>query len=140
MVIGKEMKRDFTSLSPFLLLRAWHAPLPKIKGAIVFLILHMLQLDPSGIQQINCQQNQSSTFFEQARTNEHMDIWTYGHSQTGPPFQDLTSGWIQPESDKNSFALICSLLLHPPFSCSLAFLFLLLPPTPFCIFLHTAHN
>ncbi len=31
------------------------------------------------------------TFSEQARTN--------GHSQTGPAFRDLTSGWKQPESD-----------------------------------------
>ena len=59
----------------------------------------MFQLDPNGTQQENSQQNWSSTFSEQGRTNNK---GTKGQTQTGPAFQDLMSGWIQPESDNES--------------------------------------
>ncbi len=38
--------------------------------------------------------------------NEHMDIRTYGQTQAGPAFQDLMSGWIQPQSD-NDCMTVC---------------------------------
>ncbi len=40
-----------------------------------------------------------------SRTTGQLDNWTNGQmdirTNPGLPFQDLTSGWIQPESDNN---------------------------------------
>ncbi len=71
----------------------------------------MFQLDPNGTQQENSQQNWSSTFSKQGRTNGQADKGTNTkhQTQTGPPFQDLMSGWIQPESDNyNQSVLLVS--------------------------------
>ncbi len=76
------------------------------RGVPFSLILNMLQLGPNGRQQKNSQQNWSSTFSVQGRTNGQSDKVTKWQrdkvtnpNRTGPPFQDLMSGWIQPESD-----------------------------------------
>ncbi len=48
----------------------------------------MFQLDPNGTQQENSQQNWSSEFSEQGRTNGQVDKWT-NPNRTGFPGSDV---------------------------------------------------
>ena len=48
--------------------------------------------------------SENSVRLVQARTTGQPDNWTT--QETGPPSQDLTSGWIQPESDNYGLELL----------------------------------
>ena len=48
----------------------------------------------------------TSTFSEQSRTYGHTDTGTYGHSQKGPPSQDLMSAGYSPSQILTSIASV----------------------------------
>ncbi len=77
------------------------------------------------IELVRCTQDDWGTLFSDNWTTGQLDLRT----NPGPPFQDLTSGWIQPESDNNptptdfgnNYVIMCWVHLTNLMSCSTSY-------------------